>query len=640
MPLIERVLDRTECTSLAAHRERGGGKGLNAALRLEPSAVIALITASGLRGRGGAGFPTGVKWATVAESAALRAPWVVVNAAEGDPATFKDRQLLRMNPFKVLEGALIAAHAVGARRMVVATKSTFRRELAALRRAIDEIEAERWSTEVTIEVVEGPSEYLFGEETALLEVASGRGPFPRVAPPFRRGVEPPSTDGANTASTAALVGDEPGADPAALVDNVETLANVAMILEHGAEWFRQVGSEASPGTIVCTISGACRSHAVGEVPMGTSLREAIELIGDGPLHTRVIGAMSGVANAIVPEELLDTPLTYEDMAAIGSGLGAAGFLVLDDRTDVAAVAAGAARFLAVESCGQCEPCKRDGRAIAARLASLDGPTPDGDDVRELRDRLSTVANGARCSLATQQQVVVTSLLDRFGDALRAGPGRPQGDLVLEVLPIVDIVGGQALLETVLREKQPDWTFGEHDSGSAPVDLWPRDDMGPPLSVAEGNQQAAKAIAGVHDTMPEAMRPLVALTDDLRHDLDRLLGPGDRRDALHDLRSRLDLYVDVMQRIVHPLALRVAPGDADDAAWNAELSELRAEHMARIDEQGPFDDRAVTELVERVRSIIDGDESRILSLLEDRMDALEVDDLGTGVSEALTTSQRS
>ncbi len=637
MPLIERVLDRTECTSLAAHLERGGGEGLDAARRVEPSVLIDLIADSGLRGRGGAGFPTGVKWATVAAAAAERPPSVVVNAAEGEPSTFKDRQLLRMNPYKVLEGALIAAHAVGAERVVVATKSSFRRELARLRSAIDELDAEGWSDGVAFEVVEGPSEYLFGEETALLEVVSGRGPFPRVAPPYRRGVEPPSPDLANTASTAALVGDEPGADPAALVDNVETLANVPAIVARGAEWFRQVGTADSPGTIVCTMTGACAVHAVGEVPMGTTLREAIDIIGGGARRGRVIGALSGVANAIVPEELLDTPLTYEDMAGIGSGLGAAGFLVLDDRTDVASVAAGAARFLAVESCGQCEPCKRDGKAIAERLASLDGPTPDEDDVDELPDRLATVTDGARCALATQQQVVVTSLLERFPGSLTPRPGGPDG-IALDVLPIVDIVEGQALLDTTHRAKQPDWTYDERDSGTAPVDLWPRADMRPPAQVVEGNQRASDALAGPREAVPDAILPLVELTDDLRHDLDRVLVEDDRTAALRALRRRLDTYVDVERRIVHPWAARVAPEDASDVTWDVELDELRAERLAALDADGPADDRAVADLVERVRAIIDGEEARILALLEEKMDDRQLDDLGAGVSEALATSR--
>jgi NADH:ubiquinone oxidoreductase subunit F (NADH-binding) len=637
MPLIERVLDRTECASLDEHRRRGGGEGLYAARRVEPSVVIELIADSGLRGRGGAGFPTGRKWATIAAAVSDRPPTVVVNAAEGEPATFKDRQLLRMNPYKVLEGALIAAHAVGAGRVVVATKSTFRRELAALRRAIDDLDAEDWSAGVQLEVAEGPSEYLFGEETALLEVLSGRGPFPRVAPPYRRGVEPRSEDLVNSASNASLVGDEPGADPAALVDNVETLANVPAILARGATWFRSIGSDGSPGSIVCTMSGACRTHAVGEVPMGTTLRDAIDLIGEGPAHGRVVGALSGVANAIVPEELLDTPLTYEAMADIGSGLGAGGFLVLDDRTDVASVAASASRFLAVESCGQCEPCKRDGRAIARRLASIDGPTPDEDDAAQLPDRLSTVADGARCALATQHQVVVTSLLERFPDEFTPRPGGRDGTAV-EVLPIVDIVDGRAVLDTTHLAKQPDWTFDEHDSGTAPVDLWPRDAMRPPTQVVERNQRSSAALAGPRDGVPAAIQPLVELTDDLRQDLDRVLAGDDRSRALHSLRRRLDTYVDVERRIVHPWAERVAPGEGDDLSWDAELDELRTEHLAALDDERPADEPAVAELVERLRSIIDGDEARILALLEDRMDDQELDELGAGVAEVLGTSR--
>src|SRR5262249_22318209 len=159
------------------------------------------------------------------------------------------------------------------REIVVATKGTFRREVAALRRALAEMEDEGWLDGRAVRVVEGPSDYLYGEETALLEVVSGRRPFPRVAPPYRRGVEEGGEDLGNHASWVHLVGPEPGSDGPALAENVETLANVTGILADGADWYREVGTDDSPGTIVCTMIGHCRTHAVGEVEMGTPLRE-------------------------------------------------------------------------------------------------------------------------------------------------------------------------------------------------------------------------------------------------------------------------------------------------------------------------------------------------------------------------------
>lgn len=643
MPLIERVLDRTECRSLDDHRARGGGRGLESARGAGPEAVIDVVERSGLRGRGGAGFPTGRKWRTVvSEPMGTAPPVVVVNAAEGEPGTFKDRQLIRMNPYKVLEGALIAASAMGSTDVVVAAKSTFRRELAALRRAITELDDRGWTDGVSIRIVEGPTEYLFGEETALLEVVSGRRPFPRIAPPWRRGLDDGAGATGATASDVALVGDEPFADTAVLVGNVETLANLPGILAEGPEWFRSVGTEQSPGTIICTMTGHCSTHAVGEVPMGTTLREAIELIGGGASGERVVGALSGVANPIVAEEHLDTPLTHEDLRSIGSGLGSAGFFVIDDRTDVVALAAGVARFLAIESCGQCEPCKRDGLAMARSLASLTGPTPDRRDLEAIPPRLDTVTYGARCGLATEQQVVLASALELFPEQFsRRAAGERDGAAEELVAPLVDIVEGRAVLDTSHLTKQPDWTHNAVDSGTVPFAI----DMAvharnrateTVVHVPEHNVRAAAAIATGRDPLPSALGPICELITDLRLQLDDLLAEPAGA-AMHELRRQLDVYVDVSERIVHPWASRAVPGAGDDDIWQAELEELAVEKEARADDERFPDEAGLHDLVERVRSILDRDEDRILDLAS-RLDPVHVDELGSGVSEAVATSQ--
>jgi NADH-quinone oxidoreductase subunit F len=479
MTLVHRVLYPTPIGSLEEYSKARGGAGLDNARKLDAAEVISMIEASGLRGRGGAGFPTGRKWRTVRDyCSTFERTSVVVNAAEGEPGTFKDRTILRNDPYQVLEGALIAAHAVDADQIIVATKHTFSVEVDRLRKAIDEVNAAGWLGGVEIEVFEGPKEYLYGEETALLETIDGRYPFPRIAPPYRRGVREVVESAADLETQSGLSahvemagpGDDTEAPPA-LVDNVETLANVARILARGAEWFRTEGTPESPGTIVCTVTGSTSRSGVGEVIMGTPLREVIDLIGGGPRAGRSIRAvLPGVSNRFIDGSALDTPVSYEALAAIGSGLGSAGFIVFDDADDLVAVAAGVARFLAVESCGQCSPCKLDGLRMAELLDAATRGEAGTNDLDELRSRIAKVADGARCSLATQQQVVAASLLEAFPADIAAHLERNAPSttpyLIAELVGIDD--DGVARVDEHHADKQPDWTFDPTDSGKTPA----------------------------------------------------------------------------------------------------------------------------------------------------------------------------
>ncbi len=475
---MHRVLYPEPITSFARYERARGGVGLTNARGMSASQIIAEIERSGLRGRGGAGFPTGRKWRTVCENESSVIPaTVVVNAAEGEPGTFKDRTILRNDPYQVLEGALIAACAAGAHRVIVATKRSFVREVDRLRRAIEEVEAAGWTDSVTIELFEGPGEYLYGEETALLESIDGRYPLPRIAPPYRRGVDEvvesavDAQSGSGLSAHVEMAGAAGETEaPPALVDNVETLANVAHILARGADWFRTEGTDESPGTIVCTVTGSTRRHGVGEVIMGTPLREVIDVIGGGArAGHRIRAVLPGVSTGFVPESALDTPVSYESLAAIGSGLGSAGFIVFDETDDLVGVAAGAARFLAIESCGQCTPCKLDGLRIAALLNDVAGSEVDKRAVDELRFALGRVVRGARCSLATQQQTIGTSLLELFGGEVEehvmhdAPPAR-----AYVFAELVDIEDGVARIDEQHVRKQPDWTYDAFDSGKLPA----------------------------------------------------------------------------------------------------------------------------------------------------------------------------
>jgi len=258
-----------------------------------------------------------------------------------------------------------------------------------------------------------------------------------------------------------------------VVNNTETLANVARIVARGAAWFRTYGTPESPGTMVCTVTGSTRRHGVGEVRMGTPLREVIDAIGGGPRRGRTVKAvLSGVAVGVIPAEKLDTPVSYEGLAAIGSGLGSGAFIVFDDSDDMASVAAGVARFLAVESCGQCSPCKLDGINLAQRLAKLSGSEARQHDFEVIQKRLTTVADRSRCFLATQQQNVVTSILENFPEEMAAhlSGERPASEPAL-IAELLDIRGEVAYLDERHLLKQPDWSYNKNDSGTVPVEYY-------------------------------------------------------------------------------------------------------------------------------------------------------------------------
>ena len=388
----------------------GGGSGLERALQIGDTATIDLITAAGLRGRGGAGFSTGRKWASVRDGG-TGTRFVVANGAEGEPATFKDRMLIRRDPYRIVEGAAIAAFAVGAGTIFLATKRSYVREVQALKRAAVELSASGLLQELSVNIVEGPDDYLSGEEKALLEVIEGRDPLPRLLPPYELGLF----------ATDLAIGWESGNRPVSgraeanptVVNNVETLASAAHILANGVEWFRAMGTADSPGNVIVTVVGDVAHPGVHEVEMGTPFSEVLELCG-GPLPgNRFKAAFSGVSNAVLRADAFDTPLTYEHFAARGSGLGAAGFVVYDDSVNMTLVAYELSRFLASESCGQCPPCKQGSLAITADLASICDGLASDEILGQLATRLRSVTDANRCYLGSEEQVVVSSILREF-----------------------------------------------------------------------------------------------------------------------------------------------------------------------------------------------------------------------------------
>ena len=387
--------------------------------------------------------------------------YAVCNAAEGEPGTFKDRALHAANPYVVLEGLLIAAGAVDAEAAYIATKASFERERARLAQALTEVTEAGW-VDRPVHIVTGPEEYLFGEEKALLEVIEGNEPLPRWMPPYLHGLfatAPQLGWEARTPAPGEALGEE-AANPT-LVNNVETLANVAHICATGSGVVPRARHRAVAGDGVLhrrrrrQVRRRDRGRA-GHAAVGGARPRA-----GGPLPGRSFQAViSGVSNPVVTADQLDTPVSYEGFEAIGSGLGSAGFIVYDDSTCMVEVAAMLSRFLWVESCGQCPPCKLGTGAITGALERIAGGRGGDRDLDIIAERLRVVTDGNRCYLPVEEQRVVASLLRAFPDdfATHIETGRCPRPRTLPVPKIVDIADGDVTYDPRQATKRPDWTY--------------------------------------------------------------------------------------------------------------------------------------------------------------------------------------
>lgn len=433
------------CASLDDYRAAGGLRGLEAALGLPPEGVIGIVRESGLRGRGGGGFPTGEKWRAIRD-VGTGERYVVCNAAEGEPATFKDRLLVRKNPYQVLEGILIAAYAIGATGAYIGLKEAFTAEADALARAAQEMHDAGVFDPVPVELVLGPDLYLFGEETGLLEVVEGRPPMPRSARPYMEG----------------LFASPPSQNPT-LVNNAETLANVPHVLRDGADWLRSSGTRSSPGTMLFTLAGDVRREGVFELPLGTSLRTLIEDVGGGVRDGRGLKTIvPGSSTTALIASQLDVPLDFEVMASAGSALGSGGFAVYDETTCIVQVAQLYSRFLWIESCGQCPPCKFGSGEITAHLERIERGEGDAGDVELMLARAKTVTDGQKCALPTGESLLMQSLLQTFRPEFEAHAGAPcerhRDDLKLPKIVDLDEAAGRFRYDERYASKRADWTY--------------------------------------------------------------------------------------------------------------------------------------------------------------------------------------
>lgn len=430
--------------SYRSYLSKVGFSAVRKAQTLLPAGIIGRLKASGLRGRGGAGFPTGIKWETLANHPCATR-YVVCNAAEGEPGTFKDRWLIRKNPYAVIEGLLIAAHAIGAKAAYIAIKQSFLPEIQQFRRALSEMSGDVF---LPVTITEGPDEYLFGEEKALLNVIEGEGPFPRPIeqPPYEWGLFA-----------------TPTCSNPALVNNAETLAHVSTILRHGPDSFRRLGTEDTPGTLLFTLSGDVARPGIYEREAGILLDHLLNEDGGGPLRGRRFKAvLSGVSSAAVLSKDFSTPCDFRSFKAIGAGLGSAGFIVIDDAASIPRVTQAVARFLYVESCLQCSACKTGLGAASEAIDEMftDKATPD--DPEKTTIGAKSAPQGNRCYLPVQGSLLIPSLLSSFPEefeALIRNPGDTQSlEWLIPKMIDFDERRHRFSYDTNQALKQPDWTY--------------------------------------------------------------------------------------------------------------------------------------------------------------------------------------
>jgi len=365
--------------------------------------VVAELKKAGLRGRGGAGFPTGVKWDKVLNHR-VKEHYFVCNAGEHEPGTFKDRYLLKTLPHQLIEGCLIAAHTVQAKAAFIYVNHEYEEERENLKKALAEAKARGLvgknvlgkGYDVELQVFEGHGSYVAGEETAMLESMQGRPAMPRQKPPFY-----PTDFGLYGKPT--------------LVNNVETLCNIPRILYKGAAWFTQVGTEKCPGTMMFSLSGSVNRPGVYEMPMGVTIRELIEKCGGGVKGGRQIKAVfpGGPAFSMVTADQLDLQMDFDSLKKAGTGLGSAGTIVIDDATCMVAATLKYSNFFKGESCGQCPPCRMGTNNLATLMAKIEEGQGTQKDMDSLLQLCGFVKGTGYCTLVTGAAVLVQSSVKLF-----------------------------------------------------------------------------------------------------------------------------------------------------------------------------------------------------------------------------------
>jgi len=399
------IIDPTSIDEYIAH---DGYFALGKALtEMQPGEVLKTVKDSKLQGRGGAGFPTGLKWSFVVNQPGTK--YIVCNADESEPGTFKDRLILEGDPHAVLEGMALAGYAVGAHEGWIYVRGEYGQARERLEYAIKQAEdygllgdnIMESGFDFHIHVHAGAGAYVCGEETALLESLEGKRGTPRIRPPY------PTVRGFR--------------DQPTVVNNVETLANVPAIILNGADWFRSIGTQASPGTKVYTMLGDVNITGLIEVPMGITLREVIEIYGGGMRGGKAFkcAQTGGASGSIIPAEFLDVPMDFSSMAAKGAALGSGALLVCDEDTDVVDLAYVLVRFFKTESCGKCVPCRVGTAQMLEALERLQRGYARAADLRRLEEIAGYVQETSFCGLGQAAAVPILTGLRFFRDEFEA-----------------------------------------------------------------------------------------------------------------------------------------------------------------------------------------------------------------------------
>jgi bidirectional [NiFe] hydrogenase diaphorase subunit len=373
-----------------------------------PQEVIQEIIRSGLRGRGGAGYPTGLKWSTVAKTGEQQ-KYVICNADEGDPGAFMDRAVLESDPHRVLEGMAIAAYAVGAQKGYIYVRAEYPLAVKNLKTAIRQAErmgllgnsicGSRFSFHIDIRL--GAGAFVCGEETALIASIEGKRGSPRPRPPY------PAESGLFDCPT--------------LINNVETFSNVAPILRRGAAWFAAIGTEKSKGTKVFALAGRINNTGLIEVPMGITLREIVDEVGGGIPDGKRFKAVQtgGPSGGCIPEQHLDSPLDYESLKLIGSMMGSGGMIVMDETSCMVDVAKYFMEFCKSESCGKCIPCRAGTQQMHGLLEKITAGEGTAADLTLLQELCDLVRNTSLCGLGQSAPTPVMTTMQYFPEEYQA-----------------------------------------------------------------------------------------------------------------------------------------------------------------------------------------------------------------------------